>query len=156
MKSTKPTSKEFKQLIGTFRKDRDAPKIQSAPINVLPLPPEGYSDLQKQLWVDICEYLQAHGTLQSIGTLLIGVYCDMYKIYYDSQIQIQNDGLFIKVNTRSGHVMRKHPCLDIIKDALNHMTAIADRFGFTPLAQGKISKSFEAPTNEVIDDEFNI
>jgi P27 family predicted phage terminase small subunit len=139
MKSTKPTPKEFKIQIGTYRKDRDKNKLEvKNTLDSIPLAPNHFDKLQKEIWHETCVYLHAMNMLQPISLHFIGMYCIQFKIYSSCLEMIQKDGIMILQSTRDGKVSKKHPAISIMQGAIKNILAISDKYGLTPLALGKI------------------
>ncbi|MBK8282551.1 MAG: phage terminase small subunit P27 family [Saprospiraceae bacterium] len=139
MKSTKPTPKEFKIQIGTYRKDRDKNKhVAKNILDSIPLAPHQFDKIQKEIWHETCQYLHSMNMLQSIGQHFIVMYCDQFKIYFSCLEMIQKDGIMILQHTRDGKVSKKHPAIGIMQGAIKNILSISDKYGLTPLALGKI------------------
>jgi P27 family predicted phage terminase small subunit len=134
---------QVKNLRGTYRKDRDNKGINNVPVVLdIPDPPETYTVEQSEMFISIVKYLYKIKALQDVGLPIIHAYCIQYGIYIEAHSLIKPKNgvtsLTITSLNKSGTVTKKNPAIDIMNAALNSMIAISDRFGFTPLAQGKI------------------
>lgn len=113
------------------------------------MPPDGFSDVTKDMWYKICTTLMAVGLLQNIGIKQIEIYCDQYEIYKEALLMVKTKGSVIKVTGKNGHVViKRNPYMDVMGTAFVIMNQIADRFGFSPLAQARIKTAAAKPIDD--------
>ncbi len=97
-----------------------------------------FNEIQKELVNDIVELLTRSGTLQNVGLRFVEMFCIQYKIYLSAKDNVESQGEVITVPMKYGDTTKKNPALDVMNNAFTQMITIADKFGFTPLAQSKI------------------
>lgn len=139
MKKKHKTNAQKKQL-GTYREDRHGDVMEESlpKTEVKLIVPKYFNQEQTELFNDIVELLTATNTLQKVGMRFIELFCYQYKIYKESLKDIEQNGITITVAMKYGDTNKKNPAVDVANGAFSQMITIADRFGFTPLAQSKI------------------
>lgn len=139
------STNSFKKTVGTFNKTRhgkavaeklskeSTPKIKMELVNS-----DKFDKVQMELFNDIVELLTRSGTLQNVGLRFVEMFCIQYKIYLNAKNNVESQGEVITVPMKYGDTTKKNPALDVMNNAFTQMITIADKFGFTPLAQSKI------------------
>lgn len=130
-----------KRALGTYRPGRSGDVMEEfiKPEKGMKLiAPKYFNQEQTELFNDIVSLLTSTNTLQKVGMRFIEAFCYQYKIYKDCIKDIDENGLTITIPMKYGDTTKKNPSVDVMNGAFTQMITIADRFGFTPLAQSKI------------------
>ncbi len=145
----RPVSRERKQILGTYRADRD---------RQTPLFPPGAScpnyltGRARAEWKRVAPLLSQAGVLQQIDQSLLASYCTMYGHWRASEEDIQQNGLVITVTstTRTGRTDKPVPNPAVSNSIRFHkaMMATAVKFGINPLDRPRI----EIPPDEIEDE----
>lgn len=134
-----------KKLKGTVRKDRtqvetadpgkpmtscDAARMVS-----------GYTQLSKRakaLYRQKCKELIAGSGLYSTDLHQIIMYAHAYDRFWIYEDEVEKHGAVIEVETKYGTNYIANPAVKMQRDALKDVTAIAARFGFSPVDRTKL------------------
>lgn len=137
----------IKKANGTYREDRDGGKITVPVLDSVPLPPDDFTDPQKNVWNTVVHSLFSMGVLHAVGIEPIKIYCIELKRYYDACALIDELGLIIEetetkgmkqVNQTVNTKMKKNPAIDIANTSFTKIMAIAGHYGFTPASATRI------------------
>lgn len=134
-----------KKLKGTVRKDR----VQVEPANVgEPLTSvnearkaSGYAQLSmraKALYRQKCKELIAGAGLYSTDLHQVVMYAHAYDRFWTYDDEVKAHGPVIEVQTKYGTNYISNPAVKMQRDALKDVTAIAARFGFSPVDRTKL------------------
>lgn len=134
-----------KKLKGTVRKDR----VQVETANVGdPLTSvnearkaSGYAQLSmraKALYRQKCKELIAGAGLYSTDLHQVVMYAHAYDRFWIYEDEVKAHGPVIKVQTKYGINYISNPAVKMQRDALKDVTAIAARFGFSPVDRTKL------------------
>lgn len=147
-----------KKLKGTVRKDR----VQVETANVgEPLTSvnearkaSGYAQLSmraKALYRQKCKELIAGAGLYSTDLHQVVMYAHAYDRFWIYEDEVKAHGPVIEVQTKYGTNYISNPAVKMQRDALKDVTAIAARFGFSPVDRTKLKLEVK-PEDEL--DEF--
>lgn len=147
-----------KKLKGTVRKDR----VQVETANVgEPLTSvnearkaSGYAQLSmraKALYRQKCKELIAGAGLHSTDLHQVVMYAHAYDRFWIYEDEVKAHGPVIEVQTKYGTNYISNPAVKMQRDALKDVTAIAARFGFSPVDRTKLKLEVK-PEDEL--DEF--
>ena len=134
-----------KKLKGTVRKDR----VQVETANVGdPLTSvnearkaSGYAQLSmraKALYRQKCKELIAGAVLYSTDLHQVVMYAHAYDRFWIYEDEVKAHGPVIEVQTKYGTNYISNPAVKMQRDALKDVTAIAARFGFSPVDRTKL------------------
>lgn len=146
-----------KKLKGTVRKDR----VQVETANVgEPLTSvnearkaSGYAQLSmraKALYRQKCKELIAGAGLYSTDLHQVVMYAHAYDRFWIYEDEVKAHGPVIEVQTKYGTNYISNPAVKMQRDALKDVTAIAARFGFSPVDRTKLK--LEVKTEDELDD----
>lgn len=134
-----------KKLKGTVRKDRL--QVETADVGE-PLTSvnearkaSGYAQLSmraKALYRQKCKELIAGAGLYSTDLHQVVMYAHAYDRFWIYEDEVKAHGPVIKVQTKYGTNYISNPAVKMQRDALKDVTAIAARFGFSPVDRTKI------------------
>lgn len=134
-----------KKLKGTVRKDRV--QVESADVGE-PLTSvnearkaSGYAQLTmraKALYRQKCKELIAGAGLYSTDLHQIVMYAHAYDRFWIYEDEVKAHGPVIEVQTKYGTNYISNPAVKMQRDALKDVTAIAARFGFSPVDRTKL------------------
>ncbi len=134
-----------KKLRGTVRKDRvqvetvdpGKPMTDWAAARSV----SGYSDLSmraKALYRQKCKELIAGPGLYVTDLHQIIMYAHAYDRFWTYEDAVQEHGAVVKVKSKFGETLIANPAVKMQRDALKDVTAIAARFGFSPVDRAKL------------------
>lgn len=137
---------EQKKLRGTVRKDRvQVETVESGkPITNwrVALNVSGYKDLSgraKTIYRNKCRELIKGPGLYSTDLHQIVMYAHSYEQFWIYDEAVKEHGPIIEVTNKFGDtVLVPNPAVKMRRDALKDVTAIAARFGFSPVDRAKI------------------
>jgi len=146
-----------KKLKGTVRKDR----VQVETANVgEPLTSvnearkaSGYAQLSmraKALYRQKCKELIAGAGLYSTDLHQVVMYAHAYDRFWIYEDEVKAHGPVIEVQTKYGTNYISNPAVKMQRDALKDVTAIAARFGFSPVDRTKLK--LEVKTEDELDE----
>lgn len=146
-----------KKLKGTVRKDR----VQVETANVgEPLTSvnearkaSGYAQLSmraKALYRQKCKELIAGAGLFSTDLHQVVMYAHAYDRFWIYEDEVKAHGPVIEVQTKYGTNYISNPAVKMQRDALKDVTAIAARFGFSPVDRTKLK--LEVKTEDELDE----
>ena len=146
-----------KKLKGTVRKDR----VQVETANVgEPLTSvnearkaSGYAQLSmraKALYRQKCKELIAGAGLYSTDLHQVVMYAHAYDRFWIYEDEVKAHGPVIEVQTKYGTNYISNPAVKMQRDALKDVTAIASRFGFSPVDRTKLK--LEVKTEDELDE----
>ena len=146
-----------KKLKGTVRKDR----VQVETANVgEPLTSvnearkaSGYAQLSmraKALYRQKCKELIAGAGLYSTDLHQVVMYAHAYDRFWIYEDEVKAHGPVIEVQTKYGTKYISNPAVKMQRDALKDVTAIAARFGFSPVDRTKLK--LEVKTEDELDE----
>lgn len=134
-----------KKLKGTVRKDRL--QVETADVGE-PLTSvnearkaSGYAQLSmraKALYRQKCKELIAGAGLYSTDLHQVVMYAHAYDRFWIYEDEVKAHGPVIEVQTKYGTNYISNPAVKMQRDALKDVTAIAARFGFSPVDRTKI------------------
>lgn len=134
-----------KKLKGTVRKDRV--QVKTADVGE-PLTSvnearkaSGYAQLTmraKALYRQKCKELIAGAGLYSTDLHQIVMYAHAYDRFWIYEDEVKAHGPVIKVQTKYGTNYISNPAVKMQRDALKDVTALAARFGFSPVDRTKL------------------
>lgn len=134
-----------KKLKGTVRKDRV--QVETADVGE-PLTSvnearkaSGYAQLTmraKALYRQKCKELIAGAGLYSTDLHQIVMYAHAYDRFWIYEDEVKAHGPVIEVQTKYGTNYISNPAVKMQRDALKDVTAIAARFGFSPVDRTKL------------------
>lgn len=134
-----------KKLKGTVRKDRV--QVETADVGE-PLTSvnearkaSGYAQLTmraKALYRQKCKELIAGAGLYSTDLHQIVMYAHAYDRFWIYEDEVKSHGPVIEVQTKYGTNYISNPAVKMQRDALKDVTAIAARFGFSPVDRTKL------------------
>ena len=139
---TARTPSQLKKLTGTYRRDR-APAKEAEPDAAVNLrTPKGLSKHAAAFWRRYAADLAALGLVTGPDLPAFTLMAASYGICLDALELIARDGL-----TREDElgIERRHPAIQILRDASLAYRQWATEFGMTPLARGRIDVSRTAP-----------
>ena len=134
-----------KKLRGTVRKDRE--QVETAdpgkPMTdwAAARSVSGYSDLSmraKALYRQKCKELIAGTGLFVTDLHQIIMYAHAYDRFWTYEDAVQEHGAVVKVKSKFGETLIANPAVKMQRDALKDVTAIAARFGFSPVDRAKL------------------
>lgn len=85
---TKPI--HIKKEQGTYKEGRA--KTPALKDNLIPLPPEGFNELETSIWITAWEYLRVNGISQSVDYFMIQRYCILISLEQELAKQIKKKG----------------------------------------------------------------
>lgn len=137
---------EAKKLRGTVRKDRKQVENSDPgkPITnwTIARHTSGYDELSgraKTIYRNKCKELIKGPGLFSTDLHQIVLYAHSYEQYWIYDDQVKTYGPVIKFTNKFGDtVLAPNPAVKMRRDALKDVTAIAARFGFSPVDRAKI------------------
>lgn len=145
---------ELKKAKGTYRSDRDEGKIEMEIMEGVPLPPEHFSDEEKQEWNVVCNFLNNCGILFEVSLNIIEAYCIEWTTYRKATDNIKEKGIFItELDRRDNLVTKRNPAVDVANISFTKIMSIAGHFGFTPAAATRIKTP--GKQKEIKDPDFN-
>lgn len=134
-----------KKLKGTVRKDRV--QVETADVGE-PLTSvnearkaSGYAQLSmraKALYRQKCKELIAGAGLYSTDLHQVVMYAHAYDRFWIYEDEVKAHGPVIEVQTKYGTNYISNPAVKMQRDALKDVTAIAARFGFSPVDRTKL------------------
>ena len=134
-----------KKLKGTVRKDRV--QVETADVGE-PLTSvnearkaSGYAQLSmraKALYRQKCKELIAGAGLYSTDLHQVVMYAHAYDRFWIYEDEVKANGPVIEVQTKYGTNYISNPAVKMQRDALKDVTAIAARFGFSPVDRTKL------------------
>lgn len=146
-----------KKLKGTVRKDRV--QVETADVGE-PLTSvnearkaSGYAQLTmraKALYRQKCKELIAGAGLYSTDLHQVVMYAHAYDRFWIYEDEVKAHGPVIKVQTKYGTNYISNPAVKMQRDALKDVTAIAARFGFSPVDRTKLK--LEVKKEDELDD----
>ena len=101
----------------------------------------GYSDLSmraKALYRQKCKELIAGPGLYVTDLHQIIMYAHAYDRFWTYEDAVQEHGAVVKVKSKFGETLIANPAVKMQRDALKDVTAIAARFGFSPVDRAKL------------------
>ena len=136
---------EDKKLRGTVRKDRKqvAEADPGKPITDVRCAyhVSGYAELSnraKALYRQKCKELIAGAGLYSTDLHQVVMYAHAYDRFWIYEDEVKAHGPVIEVQTKYGTNYISNPAVKMQRDALKDVTAIAARFGFSPVDRTKL------------------
>ena len=146
-----------KKLKGTVRKDRV--QVETADVGE-PLTSvnearkaSGYAQLSmraKALYRQKCKELIAGAGLYSTDLHQVVMYAHAYDRFWIYEDEVKAHGPVIEVQTKYGTNYISNPAVKMQRDALKDVTAIAARFGFSPVDRTKLK--LEVKTEDELDE----
>lgn len=101
----------------------------------------GYSDLSmraKALYRQKCKELIAGPGLYVTDLHQIVMYAHAYDRFWIYEDAVQEHGAVVPVKSKFGETLIANPAVKMQRDALKDVTAIAARFGFSPVDRAKL------------------
>lgn len=128
------TPSAIKKLRGADKRyiNEDQPRF-SAPASIRP--PAILGKAGRQLWKDLAPLLVEHDLLTTGDLALFTQLCIAYELMVEARLKINEEGLFRR--DEEG-VQRKHPGVQVWRDALMAYTKLANEFGLSPAAREKL------------------
>lgn len=124
----------IKKLRGADKRfiNEEQPRF-SAPTHIRP--PAVLGKVGRQHWKDLAPLLVEHDLLTSGDLALFTQLCIAYELSIEARQTIKDEGLFRK--DEEG-VQRKHPGVQVWRDALMAYAKLAGEFGLSPAAREKL------------------
>lgn len=144
---SKPT--HIKEQQGTLKKSRS--KTPAVKDNLLPLPPEGFTEFQENVWLSTWGYLSNNGISQSIDLFLIKRYCILISLEKELSKEIPEGGHKDTITNKGGYSYEtKSADFKAYMDVLSKIERIEKVIGIGPLWRGGINMN--PKTGDDIDD----
>lgn len=139
MTARKPT--QLKRLTGTYRADRGVAKEADPDTAVKLRTPKGLSKHAAAFWRRYAADLAALGLATEPDLPALQLMAMTWGIALDAAELVARDGL---TRLDENSIERKHPAIQIFRDACQGYKQWATEFGMTPLARGRIDVSATA------------
>jgi len=127
---------------GGRKVDQNTPK----PKPIAPHYPIWLTDAAKDEWKKLAPELEKLGILSSIDGPVFAVFCQAISNFRAATLEIKREGIML-----TGARKRKHPALQIQRDAAGIIRQYAAEFGLTPSSRTRLSIPDQVP-----DDTENI
>lgn len=139
----KPTA--LKKLTGTFRADRENPH-EPRPRRVRPRPPKSLPAEGRALWLELVRVLDESRIMTAADVVALTLCCEAYAEYRAADAEVQAHGLTYTSETKTGHIVRPHPCVAIRAESWRRVERMLGKFGLTPSDRTRVSE--RAPQRE--------
>lgn len=146
-----------KKLKGTVRKDRVQVETANVGESLTSVnearKASGYAQLSmraKALYRQKCKELIAGAGLYSTDLHQVVMYAHAYDRFWIYEDEVKAHGPVIEVQTKYGTNYISNPAVKMQRDALKDVTAIAARFGFSPVDRTKLK--LEVKTEDELDE----
>lgn len=131
-RNPKPT--QSLKLSGTFREDRHGRRQEPKHASGLPEMPDGLAGRAAQEWQWLMGVID-QSLVQATDRALLASYCIAVEFLEESYKQIRNDGLLVAGSLDQD---RRHPSLMTYKQAVEVVSMVSGRFGFSPVDRTKV------------------
>lgn len=100
--------------------------------------PEWLSDAALRVWDEVVPILHDQGILHYLDQGLLAVYCQSYATYQECQATMADEGYTFNTG-EDGNYKMPHPAATMASKMAEIMIRISDKFGFNPMARGRLS-----------------
>jgi P27 family predicted phage terminase small subunit len=136
-----------KQLIGTYRPDKDGKGIQPGEaLKDAPPPPETLSEIACAAWDVLAAETVALGVLTTADLPMLSLLCETSATVSELEQTIRKEGF--TVSTGAGG-QKAHPALKALETTRGAVTRLLKEFGLSPLSRKFVEK---APKHQDEDD----
>lgn len=146
MKGRLPKDTAQHKADGTFEPSRHSNRVELAPVDVIPTPPDGFSTAKAAKWIECCAALKDMGTLTTADLDRVRQYVDAYFDYIEADRVLRTAGLY--QDTKTG--WKVHPAWRVKVDAGNQMRMMSGLLGLSPLDRMRIKVEKKTPKGESI------
>jgi|DEB0MinimDraft_6_1074348.scaffolds.fasta_scaffold50120_2 P27 family predicted phage terminase small subunit len=141
MRGRKPLPTEIKKKKGTLQKCRTLEdEVQPETVSEAPPAPVWLSEIGKQEWDRVIDYLISNNLLASCDLSIVAFYCNEVSVYIESEQQLRQNSRMIAYKDEKGKIKHAQqvPLQIIARKSLESAMKIAAEFGFTPSSRTRI------------------
>lgn len=125
--------------------------LNPEPLKEIPQPPEGLDEITEKVWYDTADMLVREKILTEFDLNLLKHYCVISGLCIKFELYLCSPEATI-FSTREKQLLRQNPYLKQYQDLSKQLLSVAEHFGMTPKARGKVG--IKGPKAEVQTDKL--
>lgn len=150
MRGRKPLPTNIKKKKGTLQKCRTLEdEVQPEALDEMPQAPVWLSDIGKEEWQRVVQYLIDNELLASCDLSMVALYCNEISVYIESEETLRKNSRMIAYKDEKGKVKHAQqvPLQIIARKSLESAMKLAAEFGFTPSSRTRIGTESQRSTD---------
>lgn len=141
-----------KKAQGTYRKDRDATRMETVlpPVDGIPEPPTHFDAQHKKKWFEVAGKVLKARILNDLDTDFLQSYVENWFVAEEAMRDVQKNGAVLWVEMANGSKPIRNPNHAVYVEAIKHVRQIGEKFGFSPRDRQSIKVQDKTPAKSAI------
>lgn len=146
-----------KKAAGTYRKDRDADRMEVVlpPSDAIPPPPPHFDKRHVAKWNECANKVLKARILHDLDTDFLQSYVENWFLASDAMADISKNGAVLWIDSASGSRPIRNPNHLAYMEAIKIVKAIGEKFGFSPRDRQAVKVTEKAPVKSTILEAMN-
>lgn len=146
-----------KKAAGTYRKDRDADRMEVVlpPSDAIPPPPAHFDKRHVAKWNETADKILKARILHDLDTDFLQSYVENWFVASDAMKDIKENGAVMWVESDKGSRLIKNPSHLVYMESMKLVKAIGEKFGFSPRDRQAVKVTEKAPVKSAILEAMN-